>query len=85
MILARDIPLESLLPFCSLVVQDEQEQNELIRLISRGLAASGHPQLVHEFTQAADDVEAIQLEHTDNSPDIRPVLRLRVSFWLSFL
>ncbi|GJJ10389.1 hypothetical protein Clacol_004615 [Clathrus columnatus] len=76
MILARDIPLASLLPCCSLVAQDEKEQNELIRLISRGLAANGHPHLVHEFTQAADDVEAIQMERSE-LPVVRPVLRLR--------
>lgn len=79
------MPLASLLPFCSLIAQDEQEQNELVRSISRGLAANGHPQLVHEFTQAADEVETIQLEHSENLPIVRPVLRLRVGFIYLFM
>lgn len=80
MVMARDIPLTSLVPACGLVVENKQEQDELLRLISRTVAAMGYPRLVHELSKAVDEVDVIQApDHLKDVPSVNPVVRLRVS------
>jgi hypothetical protein len=81
MIMARDISLSSLVPACGFIADSEQEHNDTVRLISRTLAAMGYPKLVHEFGQAAEQVEVIQGPvHLKDVPSVRPVVRLRVGY-----
>ncbi|KAF8591711.1 DNA/RNA polymerase [Ramaria rubella] len=78
MAMARDIPLISLVPACRVVSNNEVEQDELLRLISRTVASMGYPKLVHEFGQAAEGVDVVDApDHLKNVPTIKPVVRLR--------
>jgi hypothetical protein len=80
MVMARDIPLVSLIPACASVAENEHEQDELLRLISRTVAAMGYPRLVHELSQAVEEVDVIQVpDHLKDVPPVKPVVRLRVS------
>jgi DNA-directed RNA polymerase, mitochondrial len=80
MAMARDIPLVSLVPACGVVAGNEQEQDELLRLISRTVAAMGYPKLVHELGQAVEEVDVLQApDHLKDVPQVKPVVRLRVS------
>lgn len=80
MVMARGIPLVSLVPACGVVAENEREQDELLRLISRTVAAMGHPKLVHELSQAVEAVDAIQAsDHLKDVSQVKPVVRLRVS------
>lgn len=85
LIRARNISLPSLLPYCSMVTTNEEEQDELVRYISRAIAAMGLPKLVHEFTRAVYDVEgAVAGARAATAlPEVRPVMRLRVSDFVS--
>lgn len=81
MVMSRDIPLTSLVPACGTVAENEHEQDELLRLISRTVAAMGYPKLVHELSQAAKDGDIIQTpDHLKDVPVVKPVVRLRVSW-----
>ncbi|KAF8482192.1 hypothetical protein JB92DRAFT_3085829 [Gautieria morchelliformis] len=78
MVIAHDIPLVSLIPACASVAEDEHEKDELLRLISRTVAAMGHPRLVHELSQAVEEVHVIQApDHLKDVPPVKPVVRLR--------
>jgi len=80
MALRRGIALPSLLPFCSLIVECQEEEEELVRHISRAISSLGHPQLVKEFSSAVCQVEGTRNpDRLLNVPEIKPVVRLRVS------
>ena len=80
MVMARDIPFTSLVLACAAAAENEREQDELLRLISRTVAAMGYPKLVHELGQAVEEVDVIQApDHFQAVPPVKPVVRLRVS------
>ncbi|KAF8578733.1 DNA/RNA polymerase [Ramaria rubella] len=78
MAIARDIPLISLVPASRVVSDNEVEQDELLRLISRTVASMGYPKLLHEFGQAAEGADVVDApDHLQDVPTIKPVVRLR--------
>lgn len=73
-VMACDIPLPSLVPACRSATDNEQENDELVQLISRTVAAMGYPKMVHLLGQAVMQAP----NNTPSSPTVRPVVRLRV-------
>ncbi|KAF8519384.1 DNA/RNA polymerase [Hysterangium stoloniferum] len=90
MVLNRGIPLPSLIPHCSLVAEDEQEQEELVRLISRTVASMGLPLLVQELTQVRREAveNEIVIEDDGSYTEVKPsgdgkqeVLEIPYNIW----
>ncbi|KAF8520293.1 hypothetical protein JB92DRAFT_2828183 [Gautieria morchelliformis] len=85
MVIAHDIPLVSLIPACASVAEDEHEKDELLRLISRTVAAMGYPRRVHELSQAVEEVHVIQApDHLKDVPPVKPVLPGKVETEIQF-